>query len=146
MPACQNTNKQIGVPLEPGVCGNGAGWYTKVCMKNTRKHKILLRHTVRRIVSAFPQVRQIVLFGSYASGVPTRYSDLDFLVVMPTRKRWSDRVRALQALFPERSLPMDFVVRTPGEIRERLTSYFCPFTREVLEKGKVLYEASPRRS
>ncbi len=97
-----------------------------------------LRQAVRRIVSVFPQVRQIVLFGSYASGKPTRDSDLDFLVVMPTRKRWTDRVRALQALFPERPLPMDFVVRTPQEIRERLTSYFCPFTREVLETGKVL--------
>lgn len=102
-----------------------------------------LRQAVRRIVSAFPQVHRIILFGSYASGKPTRDSDLDFLVVMPTRKRWADRVRALQALFPERPLPMDFVVRTPKEIRERLTSYFCPFTQEVLETGKVLYEASP---
>lgn len=122
-------------------------------MKSARGHnkhngavEAFVRQAVRRIVSAFPRVRQIVLFGSYASGKPTQDSDLDFLVVMPTRKRWSDRVRALQALFPDRPLPIDFVVRTPGEIRERLTSYFCPFTREVLEKGKVLYEASPRRS
>lgn len=115
-------------------------------MKNTRKDKIFLKQAVRRIVSAFPQVRQIVLFGSYAYGKPTKDSDLDVLVVMPTRKRWSDRVRSLQALFPERPFPMDFVVRTPGEVRERLTSYFCPFTREVIEKGKVLYEASPRHS
>ncbi len=115
-------------------------------MKNAQKQKIFLKQAVRRIVSAFPQVRQIVLFGSYAYGKPTKDSDLDVLVVMPTRKRWSDRVRSLQSLFPERSFPMDFVVRTPGEVRERLTSYFCPFTREVIEKGKVLYEASPRRS
>ena len=124
----------------------GVRWYTKVCMKNAQKQKIFLKQAVRRIVSAFPQVRQIVLFGSYAYGKPTKDSDLDVLVVMPTRKRWSDRVRSLQSLFPERSFPMDFVVRTPGEVRERLTSFFCPFTREVIEKGKVLYEASPRRS
>ena len=111
-----------------------------------RGAEAFLKQAVRRIVSAFPQVRRIVLFGSYASGKPTRDSDLDFLVVMPTRKRWSDRVRSLQALFPERPIPIDFVVRTPEEIRERLTSYFCPFTREILQKGKVLYEASPRRS
>jgi len=122
-------------------------------MNNIRKDKTrgrgaeaFLKQAVRRIVSAFPQVRRIVLFGSYASGKPTKDSDLDFLVVMPTRKRWSDRVRSLQALFPERPIPIDFVVRTPEEIRKRLTSYFCPFTREILQKGKVLYEASPRRS
>ena len=128
-------------------------WYTTVCMRNSQKYNVrnsgmdaFLKQAVRRIVSAFPQVRQIVLFGSYASGRSTKDSDLDFLVVMPTRKHWSDRVRSLHALFPERPLPIDFVVRTPGEIRQRLTSYFCPFTREVLSKGKVLYEASPRRS
>ncbi len=122
-------------------------------MNNIREDKTrrrgaepFLKQAVQRIISSFPQVRRIVLFGSYASGKPTRDSDLDFLVVMPTRKRWSDRVRSLQALFPERPIPIDFVVRTPEEIRERLTSYFCPFTREILEKGKVLYEASSRRS
>ncbi len=114
-------------------------------MKSTGA-ETFLRQAVQRIVSAFPQVRQIVLFGSYASGKPTKDSDLDFFVVMPTRKRWSDRVRAMNALFPHRLLPMDFVVRTPREVRERLTSYFCPFTREILKKGRVLYEASPRRS
>ncbi len=87
-----------------------------------RGAEAFLKQAVRRVVSAFPQVRRIVLFGSYASGKPTKDSDLDFLVVMPTRKRWSDRVRSLQALFPERPIPIDFVVRTPEEIRERLTS------------------------
>ena len=122
-------------------------------MKNIRKRNVrngdtgtFLEQAVRRIVSAFPQVRRIVLFGSYVFGSPTRDSDLDLLIVMPTRRRWSDRARSLHALFPERPLPIDFVVRTPEEIRRRLTSYFCPFTREVLKTGKVLYEASPRRS
>ena len=122
------------------------GTIQKHNVRNGGGMESFLKQAVRRIVSAFPQVRQIVLFGSYACGRPTEDSDLDFLIVMPTRKRWSNRVRSLHALFPERALPIDFVVRTPEEIRHRLTSYFCPFTREVLKTGKVLYEASPRRS
>ena len=106
----------------------------------------LLKRAVRRLTSSFPRVRRIVLFGSYATGHPTQDSDLDFFVVMPTRRRWAERSRALHAIFPERPLPLDFVVRTPGEVRERLTTYFCPFTREVMAKGRVLYEASERRS
>jgi len=94
----------------------------------------------------FPQVRKIILFGSYASGRPNHDSDVDLFIVMSTKQRWSDRVRVLQALFPERPVPLDFVVRTPEEVRERLSSYFCPFTREVLTKGRVLYEAPSRRS
>lgn len=105
-----------------------------------------LRLAVRRIRATFPQVHRIVLFGSYATGKPTKDSDLDFFIVVPTRRRWSDRARQLHALFPERPLPMDFVVRTPEEVRERVTTYFCPFTREILTKGRVLYDASARRA
>ncbi len=106
----------------------------------------LLQLAVRRIRTKFPQVRRIVLFGSYAAGRPTTHSDLDFFIVMPTRRNWRDRARQLYSIFPERPLPMDFVVRTPREVRERLTTYFCPFTREVMTKGRVLYEAEAGRS
>ncbi len=114
--------------------------------RNGHQIDVFLRQAVHRIVSNFPRVRRIVLFGSYAEGKPTKDSDLDLLIVMPTRKRWSDRIRQVQAIFPERRIPMDFVVRTPQELRERLTSYFCPFTREILRKGRVLYEAPQGRS
>lgn len=105
-----------------------------------------LRTAVRRIKAAFPSVRRIMLFGSYATRTPTEDSDLDLFIVMPTRRRWADRARQVHAVFPERPLPMDFVVRTPREVHERLTSYFCPFTREVMTKGRILYEAPERRS
>ena len=108
--------------------------------------RAFLRRSIPRIVSAFPRVQQIILFGSYASGHPTRESDIDLFIVTPTTQRWSDRVRKVQALFPERPAPLDVIVRTPREVRRRLTFYFCPMTREIFQKGRVLYEASPRRS
>ncbi len=115
-------------------------------MKTKTQVENFLHESVRRIVSHFPRVRKIILFGSYASGKSTSNSDLDLLIVMPTRQRWSNRIRAMNAIFPDRTLPMDFIVRTPQEVRERQTSYFCPFTREILKKGRILYESSPRRS
>lgn len=108
--------------------------------------RTFLRRSIPRIVSAFPRVQKIILFGSYASGRPSPDSDVDLFIVMPTTRRWHERVRMLQALFPERPVPLDVIVRTPREVRQRLTSYFCPFTREILNKGRVLYEAPPRRS
>lgn len=129
-----------------GPTAKGRGPMAGSRSKNRRQTEVFLRHSVRRIVSAFPRVRKIVLFGSYAGGHPTPNSDVDLFIVMPTRRRWGDRVRMLNAIFPERPVPVDFIVRTPREVRERLTSYFCPFTREVLSKGRVLYEAPPRRS
>lgn len=110
-----------------------------------RQVRVFVRRSIPRIVAAFPKVERIILFGSYASGRRTRDSDIDLFIVMPTRRRWSDRVRMMQALFPERPAPLDVIVRTPTEVRHRLTSYFCPFTREIFQKGRVVYEAPPRR-
>lgn len=114
--------------------------------RRRRQVRVFLRRSIPRIVSAFPGVQRIILFGSYASGRPTRDSDIDLFIVTPTTQRWSDRVRKVQALFPERPAPLDVIVRTPREVQQRLTSYFCPLTREIFQKGRVLYEAAPRRS
>jgi len=37
---------------------------------------------------------------------------------------------------------MDFVILTPQELRKR-SRRFDPFLREVLRKGKLLYQAAP---
>ena len=83
---------------------------------------------------------EIILFGSYAYGSPTVDSDVDLLVVMDepdNRVRQSVRIR--QKLHA--SFPMDLLVRSPARIRERL-QMGDGFIREIMEKGKVLYETS----
>jgi len=39
--------------------------------------------------------------------------------------------------------PVDILIRTPEKVHERLIMGDC-FMREILEKGKVLYEADNR--
>jgi uncharacterized protein len=84
--------------------------------------------------------QKIILFGSYAYGQPTPDSDVDLLVIMKRSRyrgeRMSVRIRhAVRAGFP-----MDLLVRTPGFIAKRLAWKDC-FTEEIMQKGKVLYEA-----
>ncbi len=126
--------------------GRSVGKRAYAATATPKQARAFVRCSIPRIVAAFPKVERIILFGSYASGRPTRDSDIDLFIVMPTKRRWSDRVRMVQALFPERPAPLDVIVRTPTEVRQRLTSYFCPFTREILQKGRVVYETPPRRS
>ena len=95
-----------------------------------------------RIANTFhPQ--QIILFGSYAYGTPTPDSDVDLLVVMS----FTDH-EAQQALLIRRQIPMpfpiDIMVRSPEQLRERLTLNDW-FLREITEKGRVLYAASDTR-
>lgn len=97
----------------------------------------LLREIAQKVVHAF-RPKNIILFGSYAYGKPTADSDLDLLIVMESRDRPAERIRKVSDLFDPRPLPMDFLVLTPGEVRQRLSG-FDPFLEEVLEKGQTLY-------
>jgi predicted nucleotidyltransferase len=86
------------------------------------------------------QPRKIVLFGSYGYGRPTEDSDVDLLVIMDRTRDRGERmsVRILHAI--PRDFSLDLLVRTPADVAKRLR-WKDPFICEVVEKGKVLYEA-----
>jgi len=95
----------------------------------------------RRIGREF-RADRVVLFGSYARGVPTDDSDVDLVVVLPFGgKSVHQSVEIRMRLRP--AFPVDLIVRTPEKVRERL-EMGDDFMREVLEEGKVLYEADRR--
>ena len=84
---------------------------------------------------------QVILFGSYAYGTPSEYSDVDLLIVMPGPKSETRRQEIeIQERIPRR-FRMDLLVRSSEEIAYRL-SYNDWFLREVTEKGEVLYESA----
>jgi predicted nucleotidyltransferase len=85
--------------------------------------------------------RKIILFGSYAYGKPTEDSDVDLLVVMDRTRYRGERMSLRIRLAVDRDFPMDLLVRTPAEVAKRLRWGDC-FIREIVEKGKVLYEAA----
>ncbi len=84
--------------------------------------------------------QRIVLFGSYAYGIPTEDSDADLLVVMDVPEAQTrDQAVAIRRCIPRR-FRMDLIVRTPADIAFRL-AHNDWFFREIMEKGKVLYES-----
>jgi uncharacterized protein len=97
----------------------------------------LLAGITQRIVAEF-QPYQIVLFGSYAYGTPHLESDVDLLVVMDSDAPMAQRIRRVTEVAKVRFLPMNVIVRTPGEMAQRLVMGDF-LLAEVLDKGKVLY-------
>lgn len=85
---------------------------------------------------------KIVLFGSYASGRPRPDSDVDLLVVMPFDGSAFRQAAAIlgHVVRTVGVLPMDLLVRTPEQVRERV-EMGDTFMREIIERGKVMYEA-----
>lgn len=82
---------------------------------------------------------KIILFGSHAYGRPGPDSDVDLLVIMRFRGR---PVRQAIAILNKLNVltPIDLLVRTPEQVQERL-ALGDQFMREILERGKVMYEA-----
>ena len=72
----------------------------------------VIREFARQVAERF-QPDKIILFGSYAYGTPTADSDVDLLVVMPTRNQVEQAVRIDEAI-EQRGFPLDL----PDELAE----------------------------
>ena len=94
-------------------------------------------------------VEKIILFGSYAYGVPTEDSDLDIIVIttdnyMPTSNREKMDLHHKYNLLIKKFrklIPIDIMVYTKLMYQKLLESGSL-FTKEINQKGKVLYEAN----
>ena len=99
----------------------------------------LLRQVTDQIVDGV-HPKKIILFGSHAFGKPNKDSDVDLLVVMQSRKKPAERVVDVSKTLRFYPFPMDILVRTPQELKKRIRLGDV-FFREILTKGKVLYES-----
>ena len=94
---------------------------------------------VERIGEEF-QPERVILFGSHAYGAPSSDSDVDLLVIM--EHEGSGVAQALEIIRRIKSrLPIDILVRTPQEIRQRL-AWNDFFLKEVVRRGEVIYESA----
>src|SRR5882724_4640248 len=106
--------------------------------------------TSRRQIQAFVDAvvrrfrpSKVILFGSYAHGSVTEDSDVDLMVVMPHRGPSARTATRIRLICP-REFPMDLIVRSPREVRDRVRAG-DPFLREVTFNGIVLHETRHAR-
>ena len=91
-------------------------------------------------VAARLKPKKIILFGSYAYGQPGYDSDVDILVVLPFKGKAVRKAIEIRNRVNAR-IPLDLIVRTPEQVAERIAMNDC-FMREIVEKGRTLYEAN----
>jgi predicted nucleotidyltransferase len=102
-------------------------------------HARALDEALRRVLaqlSARPEVRRVIVFGSYAAGRRGLFTDLDPLVVMDSDQdfitRTADLHRDVRA-----GVDLELLAYTPEEF-ERMRHR--PFVRRILDAGRVLLE------
>lgn len=101
-----------------------------------------IRAFARRIAEEF-KPRRIILFGSYAYGRPTIDSDVDLLVIFPGRRSAVNRSLDIRMSL-DSGFPMDLLTRTEEEVRRRIAMNDW-FMREIIQKGKTLYDVRHAR-
>jgi uncharacterized protein len=98
-----------------------------------------IKELTERIAREF-HPEKIILFGSHVSGSAAEDSDVDLLVILPFEghaiRKSTEILRKVQP-----RIPVDLIVRTPDYVRERL-KWNDFFLREIIERGKTLYESS----
>lgn len=99
---------------------------------------VCLKEVVKKIVSKF-NPNKIILFGSYAYGMPTLDSDIDLLVVMDTNEKPHKRAIGLRKLLKDLGVPKDIIVKTPDEFN-RFKDIVGTIIYPAAHKGRVLYE------
>jgi predicted nucleotidyltransferase len=104
----------------------------------------LVQEIVKRIVDAV-RPDQIVLFGSYAYGIPDKESDIDILVIMETDRPRHKRSVILNKVLAGLLIPKDLVVYTPEEVAE-WKDVPQAFITQILKKGVILYDKNKKRS
>ena len=98
-----------------------------------------IQAVIDQIVRQFQPIK-VVLFGSYAYGNPSQDSDVDLLVVMKYEGRSALKsVEILNTTNP--GFAIDLLVRSPEQVNQRLKLGDF-FMKEIIEKGKILYEAT----
>lgn len=103
-----------------------------------RKVRQYIKDLCEQIVRVADPLK-IILFGSYAYGTPTEDSDIDLLVIMPfecSSHQQAVNIRR-QIAAP---MPLDLLVRTPEFVARRIEMEDF-FMRDIVEQGKVIYEA-----
>jgi predicted nucleotidyltransferase len=98
----------------------------------------VLQEIVRRIVKAV-NPSKIILFGSYAYGIPHMDSDIDILVIMDTDRPRHKRAVAINQALAGLLIPKDILVYTPAEIND-WKDVPQAFITQVLKKGVVVYD------
>lgn len=85
---------------------------------------------------------KIYLFGSYAKGVPSENSDLDFFIIKSTNLPKHQRALPLYSLGKSKKIGfpigIDFIVYTPEEFSEKKKNPNS-LAGEVEKSGKVVY-------
>jgi len=110
-------------------------------LSRTTARQALLEQELQRFIPLLTEhlkPARILLFGSFAQGATSAWSDIDLVIIQETDQRFLERIKTvIQLLRPQ--VGVDILIYTPAEFAQLVQER--PFVRdEIVAKGRVLYE------
>ncbi len=106
---------------------------------DSRAFRIWLEIAVERLKQGIGP-EQVILFGSWARGTATRYSDVDLFVIWDCDYPPLERIGRVLSLLADAPYSVEAIVYTPTELASRRDR---PFIRQLLSEGTCLYTKKP---
>lgn len=102
--------------------------------------KIITKRLVDNLEHMNVRVQRIILFGSYANGIPNSYSDIDMAVISSSfeGKNFIKRQEILGEAILLLQEPIEALGYTLKEFRNAVP---MSFLSEVISTGKIIYKA-----
>src|ERR1041384_6517092 len=103
------------------------------------KDDTLIQQIIEHIVT-YCNPDRILLFGSYAKGQPSPFSDIDLLIIKNTTLPAHRRSNSLQHLFFDCPLPLDLLLFSSEEVADELKkpySFISTISRSWIEVYNV---------
>jgi predicted nucleotidyltransferase len=94
---------------------------------------------IQKIAENFKPER-IILFGSYATGIPTEDSDLDLLIIKDSTLPARMQNRKVRKIVSDLRIPVDVIVKTAKEF-ETYKDIIGTIIYPANKFGKVVYES-----
>lgn len=106
--------------------------------ERSKKLTTALEHIMHVLITQY-QPEKVILFGSLAEGTVGEWSDIDLVIIKDTSLPFLQRLEevALLCFAPE---GVDYLVYTPKEFAQMVAEKNPFVLKEIIEKGKVLYE------
>lgn len=100
----------------------------------------LINEIIQRLTGQI-DLEKIVLFGSQVTGKTDDYSDIDILIIAPSRERPLDRRLKVRRLLHDldKSIGLDIVFYTPEEV-EQFKDHPSSFLHHILATGVTVYD------
>lgn len=94
---------------------------------------------IKKITAEF-KPEKIILFGSWAWGKPEPDSDVDMLIVKKSSKPRAEREYELRSLLFPPEIPLDIIVYTPEELKQKIENDRNLFLKDIVNNGLTLYD------